>query len=117
MSLAEIIARPVLNKNIKKVMGIRYNQSQVICWPKANITIGKIASCGRKFINSLITADSGRRILGKATVFRRPELDVIAFAPEENEPEKKENRNTPVIKNGMKLSGLRSPRIRPKTNP
>jgi hypothetical protein len=42
---------------------------------------------------------------------------VIAFAPEEKEPEKNENRNTPVIKNGMKLAGLRSPRIKPKTNP
>jgi hypothetical protein len=107
----------VLNKNIRKVIGIRYNQSQVICCPKATITTGRIASCGRKFINCLITAESGRRILGKLTVFRSPELDVIAFAPEENEPEKNENRNTPVIKNGMKLSGLRSPRIKPKTNP
>jgi hypothetical protein len=111
------MASPVLNRNINKVIGIRYNQSQVICCPNATITIGRIASCGRKLINSLITADSGRRILGKLTVLRSPELEVIALAPEENEPEKNENRNTPVIKNGMKLSGLRSPRINPKTKP
>jgi hypothetical protein len=42
---------------------------------------------------------------------------VIALAPDENEPEKNENKNTPVIRNGMKLSGLRSPRINPKTSP
>jgi hypothetical protein len=54
---------------------------------------------------------------GKLTVFSNPELEVIDLAPEENEPEKKENRNTPVIRNGIKFSGLREPKIRPKTKP
>jgi hypothetical protein len=54
---------------------------------------------------------------GKLTVLSNPELEVIDLAPEENEPEKKENRNTPVMRNGMKFSGLREPRIKPKTKP
>jgi hypothetical protein len=54
---------------------------------------------------------------GKLTVFSNPELEVIDLAPEENEPEKKENRNTPVIRKGMKFAGRRDPKIRPKTKP
>jgi hypothetical protein len=54
---------------------------------------------------------------GKLTVFSNPELEVIDLAPEENEPEKKENRNTPVIRNGIKFAGLREPKIRPNTKP
>jgi hypothetical protein len=54
---------------------------------------------------------------GKLTVFSKPELEVIDLAPEENEPEKKENRKTPVIRNGMKFAGRRDPKISPKTKP
>jgi hypothetical protein len=68
-------------------------------------------------MNSLITAESGSRILGKVSVRSNPVFDVIAFAPAEKEPEKKEKRKTPVIRNGMKLAGRRSPRIKPKTKP
>jgi hypothetical protein len=68
-------------------------------------------------MNSRSTAESGSSIRGKLTVFSKPELDVIAFAPEEKDPEKNENKNTPVIRKGMKLSGRRSPRINPKTKP
>jgi arginine decarboxylase-like protein len=68
-------------------------------------------------MNSLITAESGRRILGKLRVLSNPVFEVIALAPAEKEPEKKENRNTPVIRNGIKFAGLKSPRIKPKTKP
>ena len=117
VSLAEIIASPVLNKNIKKVIGTMYNQSQEISWPKTNITMARIANCGMKLINSRITADKGKRILGKLKVFSRPEFEVIALAPAENDPEKKEKRKTPVIKKGMKFAGRKLPRIKPKMSP
>jgi hypothetical protein len=81
------------------------------------MTSGSSANWGKKFMNSLITADSGRRILGKLRVLSNPVFEVIALAPAEKDPEKKEKRNTPVIKNGMKLAGRRSPRIKPKTKP
>jgi hypothetical protein len=81
------------------------------------MTSPKIASWGTKFINSRITAESGSKILGKLTVFRSPEFEVMDLAPEEKEPEKNEKRKTPVIKNGIKLAGLSSPSINPKTNP
>jgi hypothetical protein len=68
-------------------------------------------------MNSLITAESGSRILGKLRVLSNPVFEVIALAPAEKEPEKKENRNTPVIRNGIKFAGRRSPRIKPKTRP
>jgi hypothetical protein len=68
-------------------------------------------------MNSLSTAESGNKILGKLTVLRRPEFAVIALAPDEKDPEKKEKRKTPVIRNGIKLAGLKSPRINPKTSP
>jgi hypothetical protein len=81
------------------------------------MTSGSSASWGKTLMNSLITAESGSKILGKLRVLSNPVFEVIAFAPAEKEPEKKENRNTPVIKNGIKFAGLKSPRINPKTKP
>jgi hypothetical protein len=114
---AEIIARPELNNNINSEIGIKKSQSQVICWPKATITKANKPNWGKKLMNCRRTAEMGKRILGKLKVLSNPELEVIAFAPEEKEPEKKEKRKTPVIRKGMKFGGRKSPRMSPNTKP
>jgi hypothetical protein len=44
-------------------------------------------------------------------------FEVSELAPPESDPEKNENMKTPMIRKGTKFSGLRSPRINPKTSP
>jgi arginine decarboxylase-like protein len=68
-------------------------------------------------MSCLRTTDSGRAILGNESVLKIPTLEVNELAPPDSDPEKNENKKTPITRKGTNLSGRKSPKINPKTKP